>query len=75
MRGVAGILSAINVQFLLFLVIKYSNVNVDNKVEDNLLKKKVSNIVFIQNQKLLKDLMMDGLANDELRRQEIRAKA
>ena len=64
-----------NVFFIFALIIKFISEKPRINIKDNLLGKKVPSIVFIQNQKLITDAFKEGLERDEIKMNEIRARA
>ena len=51
--------------FLLYLISRFAQENKKVEARDPILKKRVPNIVFLQNQKLLSEAMKDKLDDDE----------
>ena len=61
--------------FLIYVIHKFSGEEKCAKIHDNILGKKVSSIVFIKNRKLVQEAYKKGLAYDEEKEQEVRARA
>ena len=51
--------------FLLYLVVSFAKENKTTETKDPILGRKVPNIVFLQNQRLLKELVKEKLENDK----------
>ena len=61
--------------FLLYLVIKFAMESARTETKDLILEKKVPHIVFLQNQKLMTDLLKDKLENDKEAKESLKQKA
>ena len=51
--------------FLLYLVVSFAKENKTTETKDPILGRKVPSIVFLQNQRLLKELVKEKLENDK----------
>ena len=73
---ISGLFNLIVAAFVLWLILGYMNSDSQSHgIKDTVLNRKVPNIVYILNKKMLKDVVMDELANDELKKQEFRVRA
>ena len=61
--------------FLIYVIYKFSAEGKSAKVHDNILGKEVSSLVFIKNQRLVREAYKKGLTYDDEIEQEIRARA
>lgn len=70
--GIQGLFQVYNIIFLFVLFYKQTApARVDNEIHDHVLNKKVSSIVFLQNQKLVKEQVIGDLQRSDDRKSEL----